>query len=37
MEAVNQQPWDVSVKGLTQFSDVLTQIADEPLLDVSTR
>ena len=27
MEAVNQQPWDVSVKGLTQFSDVLTQMA----------
>jgi hypothetical protein len=27
MEAVNQQPWDASVKGLTQFSDVLTQLA----------
>jgi Protein of unknown function (DUF3300) len=26
-EAVNQQPWDASVKGLTQFSDVLTQMA----------
>jgi len=27
MEAANQQPWDVSVKGLTQFSDVLQQMA----------
>jgi hypothetical protein len=27
MEAVNQQNWDVSVKGLTQFSDVLQQMA----------
>jgi hypothetical protein len=27
MEAVNQQPWDASVKGLTQFSDVLGQLA----------
>jgi Protein of unknown function (DUF3300) len=27
METVNQQPWDASVKGLTQFSDVLTQMA----------
>src|SRR5271166_3979844 len=27
MEAVNQQPWDASVKGLTQFSDVLNQMA----------
>jgi hypothetical protein len=26
-EAVNQQTWDASVKGLTQFSDVLTQMA----------
>jgi hypothetical protein len=26
-EAVNQQTWDPSVKGLTQFSDVLTQMA----------
>src|SRR5215469_8910355 len=26
-EAVNTQPWDPSVKGLTQFSDVLTQMA----------
>jgi hypothetical protein len=27
MEAVNQQSWDDSVKGLTQFSDVLGQMA----------
>jgi len=27
MEAVNQQPWDNSVKGLTQFPDVLGQMA----------
>ncbi len=27
METVNQQNWDVSVKGLTQFSDVLQQMA----------
>ncbi len=27
MEAVNQQPWDPSVKGLTQFPDVLNQMA----------
>ena len=27
MEAVNQQPWDASVKGLTQFPDVLNQVA----------
>ncbi len=27
LEAVNQQPWDASVKGLTQFSDVLSQMA----------
>ena len=27
MEAANQQPWDNSVKGLTQFSDVLNQMA----------
>ena len=27
MEAVDQQPWDASVKGLTQFSDVLKQMA----------
>jgi len=27
MEAANQQPWDTSVKGLTQFSDVLQQMA----------
>src|SRR5215472_6132141 len=27
MQAVNQQPWDVSVKGLTQFPDVLGQMA----------
>ncbi len=26
-EAVDQQPWDASVKGLTQFSDVLQQMA----------
>jgi hypothetical protein len=26
MEAADQQPWDVSVKGLTQFSDVLQQM-----------
>ena len=26
-EAANQQPWDASVKGLTQFSDVLSQMA----------
>src|ERR1017187_374970 len=26
-EAANQQPWDGSVKGLTQFSDVLNQMA----------
>ena len=26
-EAVNQQPWDASVKGLTQFPDVLNQMA----------
>src|SRR5215467_7419798 len=27
MEAANQQAWDASVKGLTQFSDVLQQMA----------
>ena len=27
MQAVDQQPWDASVKGLTQFSDVLGQMA----------
>jgi Protein of unknown function (DUF3300) len=27
MQAVDQQPWDVSVKGLTQFADVLNQMA----------
>jgi uncharacterized membrane protein YgcG len=27
METVDQQPWDASVKGLTQFSDVLQQMA----------
>jgi hypothetical protein len=27
MQAVNQQSWDVSVKGLTQFPDVLQQMA----------
>jgi len=27
MQAVNQEPWDVSVKGLTQFADVLDQMA----------
>jgi hypothetical protein len=27
MEAVNQQPWDASVKGITQFSGVLQQMA----------
>jgi hypothetical protein len=27
LQAVNQQPWDASVKGLTQFSDVLSQMA----------
>ena len=27
MEAVNQQSWDASVKGLTQFPDVLNQMA----------
>ena len=27
LQAVNQQPWDASVKGLTQFSDVLAQMA----------
>lgn len=27
VDAVNQQSWDASVKGLTQFSDVLTQMA----------
>ena len=27
VEAVNQQPWDASVKGVTQFSDVLNQMA----------
>ena len=26
-EAANEQPWDASVKGLTQFSDVLSQMA----------
>jgi hypothetical protein len=26
-DAINQQPWDVSVKGVTQFSDVLSQMA----------
>jgi Protein of unknown function (DUF3300) len=26
-EVANQQPWDASVKGLTQFSDVLSQMA----------
>jgi len=28
MDAVNQQPWDNSVKGLTQFPDVLNQMAN---------
>lgn len=27
MDAVNQQPWDNSVKGLTQFPDVLSQMS----------
>ena len=27
LETVNQQPWDASVKGLTQFPDVLNQMA----------
>ena len=27
MQAVDQQPWDASVKGLTEFSDVLQQMA----------
>jgi hypothetical protein len=27
VQAVDQQPWDASVKGLTQFSDVLQQMA----------
>src|SRR5215469_15711405 len=27
MQAANNQPWDPSVKGLTQFSDVLSQMA----------
>src|SRR5215471_4001999 len=27
LETVNQQPWDASVKGLTQFPDVLSQLA----------
>jgi len=27
MQAVNQQPWDASVKGLTQFPDVAQQMA----------
>src|SRR6516165_3590712 len=27
MEAVNQQPWDASIKGITQFSGVLQQMA----------
>jgi hypothetical protein len=27
MQAVDKQPWDVSVKGLTQFPDVLNQMA----------
>jgi len=27
LEAANQQPWDASVKGLTQFPDVLNQMA----------
>jgi hypothetical protein len=27
LEAVNPQPWDASVKGLVQFSDVLNQMA----------
>lgn len=27
MQAVDQQPWDASVKGLTQFPDVLNQMA----------
>jgi hypothetical protein len=27
MQAVDKQPWDVSVKGLTQFADVLNQMA----------
>jgi len=26
MQAINEQPWDVSVKGLTQFPDVLGQM-----------
>jgi len=30
MQAVDQQPWDASVKGLTQFSDVLQQMATNP-------
>jgi Protein of unknown function (DUF3300) len=28
LDAVNQQPWDASVKGLTQFSDVVQQMAN---------
>ena len=28
MQAVDQQPWDASVKGLTQFGDVLKQMAE---------
>jgi len=27
LEAANQQPWDASVKGITQFPDVLQQMA----------
>src|SRR6202012_4621686 len=27
LQAVNQEPWDASVKGLTQFPDVLQQMA----------
>jgi len=28
LQAVDQQPWDASVKGLTQFGDVLKQMAE---------
>jgi hypothetical protein len=28
MQAADQQPWDASVKGLTQFGDVLKQMAE---------